>query len=345
MNKETKIQLIIIVILSIIQVILLTKLFTNKQNNKMSPPEEIKIEKETNISNIDKGKVVTQSKINLNDYNTNITIKEKGEYEITGTFTHSIFIDSKEEVILNLNNVNIESTNTAAIGNISENNLVINLLENTTNTLKDGGSSELDGCIYSTGHLIIEGKGKLNIYGNQTDGEGISTTDNDITINGGVININSNDDGLNAGGDKGGVITINDGNIYIKAGGDGIDSNKDLVINGGSIYTIGSPKGGNSGIDTDGIFEINGGKVISLGSDMLQNPNNTSKQKYISFDLNNKINKESKISIRDQNNNEITTFTADETFKTLIVSTNKLKNETYNLYIDDTKTEYSKTIK
>ena len=33
--------------------------------------------------------------------------------------------------------------------------------------------------------------------------------------------------------------------------------NKDLIINGGTIYTMGSSVGGDAGIDTDGSFEIN----------------------------------------------------------------------------------------
>ena len=39
---------------------------------------------------------------------------------------------------------------------------------------------------------------------------------------------------------------------------------KYLVINGGSIYTIGSAKGGDAGIDTDKGYEINGGIVIAM---------------------------------------------------------------------------------
>ena len=45
-----------------------------------------------------------------------------------------------------------------------------------------------------------------------------------------------------------------------------------VIINGGTIYTMGSSVGGDAGIDIDGKFEINGGEVIALGSDMLQNP-------------------------------------------------------------------------
>ena len=278
------------------------------------------------------------------DYDTNINITEAGEYTITGSFEHSVLVDSEERVIINLDNVNIDSKVNAAIANINTGELVINIVKGTTNTLKDGGSSELDGCIYSSGKLIIQGSGKLNIYGTQQEGEGIATTDNDITINGGEIYVESADDGLNAGGDNGGVITINGGNITIKASGDGIDSNKDLIISGGKVYTMGSSIGGDAGIDTNGKFELNGGEIIALGSDMLQNPDASSKQKYVSFNMNAKISKDLKIELKDSSGNSVVSFTANEDFKTLIISSSKLTSGTYTLYIDGTKSSYSKTI-
>ncbi len=345
MKKETKVQLIIIVILSIVLSILLFVIFKNSNNrNYMFMPMEDEVEKETTKDDVGNGETINEENINLNNYESNINITKGGEYNISGSFNYSLIVNSTEKVILNLNNVNINSEITASIANINTGELVINLPSGTTSTLKDNGSSEYDGCIYSNGKLTIQGNGKLNVYGNQEEGEGIATTDNDITINGGEIYIESADDGLNAGGDNGGTITINDGNIYIKASGDGIDSNKNLVINGGKVYTMGSSIGGDAGIDTDGSFEINGGEVIALGSDMLQNPDKSSKQKYVSFTLNSRISKDSKISLKDLNDKEIILFTADEDFKTLIMSNSDLTTGTYYIYVNDEKTEYSKTI-
>ena len=345
MKKETKIQLVIIVILSIVLSILLFSIFkdNNSRNNMFMPMEEETI-KDTTKDDVDSGDTVTEENINLNNYQSNINITEGGEYNISGSFNYSLIVNSTEKVILNLNNVTINSEITAAIANINTGDLVINLPKGTTNTLKDKGSSEYDGCIYSSGKLTIEGDGKLYVYGNQEEGEGIATTDNDITINGGEIYIESADDGLNAGGDNGGTITISDGNIYIKASGDGIDSNKNLIINGGKVYTMGSSIGGDAGIDTDGSLEINGGEVIALGSDMLQNPDKSSQQKYISFTLNSKISKDSKISLKASNDKEIISFTADEDFKTLIISNSDLTNETYYIYVNGEKTEYSNKV-
>lgn len=342
MKKETKVQLIIIVILSIILSALLFVIF--KDNNRKNMFIYMEEEKETTKHEVDNGSIVNEENINLNNYENNITITKGGEYNVSGSFNYSIIINSKEKVILNLNNVTINSEITASIANINNGELVINLLSGTTSTLKDNGSSEYDGCIYSMGKLTIQGDGKLYVYGNQEEGEGIATTDNDITINGGEIYIESKDDGLNAGGDNGGTITINNGNIYIKASGDGIDSNKNLIINGGKVYTMGSSIGGDAGIDTDGSFEINGGEVIALGSDMLQNPDKSSQQKYVSFTLNSKISKNSKISLKDLKDNEIISFVAQEDFKTLVVSNPSLITGTYYIYVNEEKTEYSKII-
>lgn len=344
MKKETKVQLIIIVILSIILSVLLFVIFKDNNKNNMFMPMEDEVEKETTKDDVDNGNTINEENINLNNYESNINITKGGEYNISGSFNYSLIVNSTEKVILNLNNVSINSEITASIANINTGELVINLPSGTISTLKDKGSSEYDGCIYSSGKLTIQGEGKLYVYGNQEEGEGIATTDNDITINGGEMYIESADDGLNAGGDNGGTITINDGNIYIKASGDGIDSNKNLIINSGKVYTMGSSIGGDAGIDTDGSFEINGGEIIALGSDMLQIPDKSSKQRYASFTLNSKISKDSTISLKDSNDKEIISFTADEDFKTLIMSNSDLTTGTYYIYVNGEKTEYSKTI-
>lgn len=307
---------------------------------QMMPPggfmEENK-EKKTKKEDVDSGKDVSDEIIDLSKHTSNITISKSGNYTLTGKFSYSVLVDADGEVTLTLDNVEIENDSNSAIANISKNTLNINVLENTNNILKDGGSSEFDGCIYSEEKLVIDGKGNLEIYGRQEDGEGIATTDNDITINGGNIKVESKDDGLNAGGDNGGTITINGGNVYIKAEGDGIDSNKNVFINGGYVYAIGSAKGGDAGIDTDAGFEINGGTVIALGSDMLEKPLESSKQKYTCFNLDSVIKSGSDIVLKDKNEKEIISFKADEDFKTLVISNEKVLDNDFVLYANGEK--------
>lgn len=344
MKKETLIQTIIIVVLTI--VLGISVKFTldamNMRHMPMMPFEE-EVEKETKAEDVKAGETIAENNIDLSKYNSNVTITKAGEYTVSGTFKNAILVNSDADVTLTLNNVNINNSVTSAIANIGKGKLTLRLPANTVNNLTDGGSSEYDACIYSNGALVIEGEGTLNVNGKQVEGEGIATETNNITINGGKINIECADDGINAGGD-GATITINGGEVYIKASGDGIDSNKDLVINGGSVYTMGSAAGGDAGIDTDGAFTINGGEVIALGSDMLQKPDEPSKQKSVCFNLSNQIAKGSKISMQNANGEEIVSFDVNEEFRTLIVSNSKVVAGTYTLYQNGEKTEYTVTI-
>ena len=328
-----------IIIVSVIVDIILTSLFSlgilfvlgNGFENKI-PINENNLETlETSAEDIKEGVVVTSKDINLNDYSSNITIKNSGEYDVSGSFKYSILVNSDSQVILNLNDVYIDASMTSAIANIGNAELVINLVKGSSNVLKDGGYSEYDGCIYSKASLVIQGEGTLKVYGGQQEGEGIATTDNDITINGGNIIVESNDDGLNAGGDNGGIITINDGSLLIKASGDGIDSNGKIVINGGSVYANGSALGGDAGIDADKGIELNGGTIIALGSDMLEKPSVAS-QKYIAVTLNETIKASELITLINEDDKVVVSFKATENFKTLIISSKDLKNGNYYLY-------------
>ncbi|MBO4432463.1 MAG: carbohydrate-binding domain-containing protein [Clostridia bacterium] len=124
-----------------------------------------------------------------------------------------------------------------------------------------------DDAIHATTYLQISG-GTLNI----TAAEGLEATV--IKIDGGTININASDDGINAA-QKSNIATptveINGGSITIVMGAgdtDGVDSNGDIVINGGTVNVT-----GNSSFDYDGKGEINGGTVIVNGSEVTTLPN------------------------------------------------------------------------
>lgn len=125
-----------------------------------------------------------------------------------------------------------------------------------------------DGAFYSYQSLNINGgDGVLNI----TSGfEGLNS-ELHLTINGGNVNVYSQDDGINVNEDGVSVFAVNGGNLHICAGlgaeGDGVDSNGYLVINGGTVISAANPAA-DSGLDSDKGSYVFGGTVVSLGSTM-----------------------------------------------------------------------------
>lgn len=128
-----------------------------------------------------------------------------------------------------------------------------------------------DAAFYSCMSMNISGgetgDGILNVT---ADNKGIDT-ELHLSINGGIINIRSQDDGINTNEDGVSVTAINGGEIHIISGlgseGDGIDSNGWLVINGGTVIASANPAS-DSGLDSDMGSYINGGTVVALGSTM-----------------------------------------------------------------------------
>lgn len=305
-----------------------------KENSKMKEPETA----EKDEVKLNKDGIVESGKIDLSNYDQDITIKSAGTYTFSGNFEHAIIVEasSDDEIVIELDNVNITNKETATIIGLSGKELLIKTIKDSKNYLTDGGNSEYDACIYSEIPLIFDGEGVLKVIGNQNEGEGIATEAQDLTFENGIYHITSADDGLNAGG-EGATITINGGNLYIDANGDGIDSNKNAVINGGTIFVMGSDVGGDAGIDTDAGYTINGGSVIALGSDMVETPLESSHQKSIAFTLSSAIAKNTLITLMKENE-VIVSFEASKSFKTIIISSSSLEDGDYSLYQGGTHT-------
>lgn len=281
---------------------------------------------------------VTDNIINLNNYETDLKITKGGEYTLSGTLNYSLYIETNSDVTLNLNGANIYSKTDAAIANINTNLLTINLVSGKTNKISDASNieSQYDGCLFSNGEITIEGTGNLNVYGNQIDGEGIATKNSAIIINNGNIKIYSVDDGLNTGG-IGGPIEINNGTVYIEAGGDGIDSNQDIIFNGGTTFVVGGSKLINGGLDADQQIEVNGGQLIALGTDQLQAPN-TAEQTVLCMNLLKAIPKGTMVTLLDENENIMISFEANDSFKNMIVSLSNITTKNFTIYTGGTNT-------
>ena len=105
--------------------------------------------------------------------------------------------------------------------------------------------------------------GRLRIYTANDGGEGLESK-SDMTINGGVLELNCADDCINTAGN----LTINGGYVYAASrGNDAIDSNADVTINDGWIYafTLTSPE---EAIDVNSghSVTINGGCIFGVGA-------------------------------------------------------------------------------
>ncbi|MGN1117881.1 MAG: carbohydrate-binding domain-containing protein, partial [Acutalibacteraceae bacterium] len=153
-----------------------------------------------------------------------------------------------------------------SINNISGAN-IFRLLKAKYKSDENESSSEIrvqkkyiknDAAFYSYMSMNIDGEGTLNITSTY---EGLDT-ELHLSINGGNINIYSQDDGINVNEDNVSVLSINGGTTHIYAGlgseGDGIDSNGYLSINGGTLITTANPRS-DSGLDSSSGSYIFGG--------------------------------------------------------------------------------------
>lgn len=95
-----------------------------------------------------------------------------------------------------------------------------------------------------------------------------------VYIGGGAISINAGDDGINAAQKSASyraTVEINGGDITVVMGAgdtDGVDSNGDIIVNGGTIDLT-----GNNTFDYDGSAQYNGGTIIANGQQIDYIPN------------------------------------------------------------------------
>ena len=176
----------------------------------------------------------------------------------TGTDSQKSHKGIKAETIIEINggtfNINTTDDGIHSNGNITINNGKYTIISK-------------DDAIHSD-TLIEINNGEFKI----SAAEGIEATY--VKINDGNIDISASDDGINAGNKSSEyktLVEINGGNIIVtmeQGDTDGVDSNGDIIINGGTINII-----GNSPFDYDGTGKINGGTVMCNNEQVTTIPN------------------------------------------------------------------------
>lgn len=219
--------------------------------------------------------------------NTDAVIFSKDDLVINGQGTLNISstdngISSKDDLKITGGTINITSSADAIEANdsiaIADGNISIN-------TEKDGLHSENEddnskGYIYIAGGTFSITSGSDGIQATtvlQIDGGNIDISSSEglegtyIQINDGTVKISASDDGINASRKSSSynvTIEINGGNISVDMGQgdtDALDTNGDLIINGGNIsITAQSP------FDYDGKGELNGGTVTVNGEQVTE---------------------------------------------------------------------------
>ena len=195
------------------------------------------------------------------DGNT-IKITDGGDFNVSGTLAHGmIYVNSDEKVKLRLSGASISNSAGPAIFFDNAEKAFITITEGTENYLSDGktySTEDADSVLFSNDDLEIKGDGILNITGNYQHG---IAGDDDVSIENGIININSYEHGIKAND----TLSVSGGEITVTSEtGKGMKADLEVIIDDGTINITSKQS---EGIESKGTLTINGGDINVISAD------------------------------------------------------------------------------
>ncbi len=235
-------------------------------------------------------------------------------------------------------------------------------VDSSDDALHSNGSTEISGgeMTLSTGDDAIHADDSLTIDGSTirilTSYEGLEA--NQILISGGDIDAIASDDGINANGGAGTWgpwspmtwnaesdgempnLIVTGGTVYVDAQGDGLDSNGNILVEGGYVIVDGPSQIANGaldvGMESGGTCIVHGGTVLAIGSaGMAESFGRESTQVSFSYTLGQTAQAGSELVITATDGTELIRHTASRNFQSVVFSCPEMqKGQTVTLSVD-----------
>lgn len=204
------------------------------------------------ISQVNGDNVVLQQDTTVYDFK-DVVIDVKGE-----TSNGSLVINQGKRIKIRLNGVSISNNEGPAIMVEGGKSVTVEIVDGTTNTLKDAPNDLCNAAFYSKGQLIFEGTtGVLNVNG--TWNHGISSKDY-VQIDGGNLVVSSKSDAIHAND----YFVMNGGKLSVENNsGDAIDSGDSIIVRGGELIANVSSND-TKGLKCDGDITIDSNANVTI---------------------------------------------------------------------------------
>lgn len=199
---------------------------------------------------------------------TTVTIKEAGDYRISGTLEDGqirVEAGDKDEVRLHLGGVVLANEKDDAIHIKEAGSVRIRLDEGAENEVRSGqkpdgsvsgnGDEASGAAVFSKENLVLEGGGSLTVYGYINGG---IKSKKDLQIMSGNYQIESTGDALHSNEN----LLIADGTFSLASGDDGMHADRQLTVKAGNIDITKSYEG----IEGNEVY-VEGGEIQIVSSD------------------------------------------------------------------------------